>query len=87
VFAELTNMIVENFKNDPEQRLGPTGLSIPTVIHGRNFSTRSLRREDWIVVPFLCGEHLPEVKVRLQARDKVAHVNKCGKRQEFILTH
>ncbi len=84
-FAELTNMIIGNFKNDLEHRVGPTGLSLPTVIHGRNFATRSLRTEDWIVVPFRNGDCLLEIKICLQAREKVATVNRYGERQEFIL--
>jgi chemotaxis protein CheX len=35
--AELTNMIVGSVKTDLEQHLGPLGLSIPTVVYGRNF--------------------------------------------------
>jgi chemotaxis protein CheX len=86
-FAELTNMIIGNFKNDLEHRVGPTGLSLPTVIHGRNFSTRSLRMEEWIVVPFLNGDYVLEIKICLQPREKVATINRYGERQEFILGH
>jgi chemotaxis protein CheX len=54
--AELTNMIIGSFKTNIEERLGPMGLSIPTVIYGRNFTTRSLSRNDWTLVPFECEE-------------------------------
>src|SRR5271165_5588382 len=37
--AELTNMIIGTVKTDLEQHLGPLGLSIPTVVYGRNFRT------------------------------------------------
>ena len=84
-FAELTNMIIGNMKNDLELLLGPTGLSIPTVIYGKNFSTRSLRREEWIIVPFRCGDDLLEVRVCLQERQSKFSVTRYGKKQEFIL--
>ena len=52
--AELTNIIIGSFKTNVEEELGPMGLSIPTVIHGRNFTTRTLSRNDWTRVPFQC---------------------------------
>ena len=39
--AELTNMIIGSVKTDLENELGPLGLSIPTVVFGRNFKTKS----------------------------------------------
>lgn len=53
--AELTNMIIGNVKSDLEGHLGPLGLSIPTVIFGRNFRTSSAGNADWIVERF-CWE-------------------------------
>jgi chemotaxis protein CheX len=50
--AELTNMVVGNVKTDLETHLGPLGLSIPTVVFGRNFRTKSAGHADWIVVKF-----------------------------------
>ena len=50
--AELTNMIIGSVKTDLEQHLGPLGLSIPTVVFGRNFKTRSAGTTEWIVVRF-----------------------------------
>lgn len=63
--AELTNMIVGNFKTVMEESLGPMGLSIPTVIFGRNFTMRSITNENWTLVPFTCGEHRFEIHVCL----------------------
>ena len=51
--AELTNMIIGSVKNDLELRLGPLGLSIPTVVYGRNFRTRSTPAPQWTSVRFL----------------------------------
>jgi chemotaxis protein CheX len=83
-FGELTNMIIGNFKNDVEERMGPMGLSIPTVIFGRNFSTRSLGREDWTVVPFLCGGDLLNVKACLKLKEVTALFVRHGDKQEFV---
>src|SRR5262249_16359221 len=38
--AEIANMIVGNVKTAVEQDYGPMGMSIPTLIFGRNFSVR-----------------------------------------------
>ncbi len=50
--AELTNMIIGSVKTDLEAELGPLGLSIPTVVFGRNFKTRSAAAAEWIHVRF-----------------------------------
>ncbi len=54
--GEVANMIVGNFKTMIEEHLGPLGLSIPTVIYGRNFTSRSLGTSSWIVLPFRCED-------------------------------
>ena len=53
--AEVTNMIIGNVKTALEERIGPMGLSIPTVIYGRNFTSRAVGNQEWIVVPFTAG--------------------------------
>lgn len=53
--AEVTNMIIGNVKTALEERVGPIGLSIPTVIYGRNFESRAVGRQEWTVVPFMTG--------------------------------
>jgi chemotaxis protein CheX len=50
--AELTNMIIGSVKTDLESHLGPLGLSIPTVVFGRNFKTRSAANAEWMTVSF-----------------------------------
>jgi chemotaxis protein CheX len=54
--AEITNMIIGNVKTQLEEKLGPMGLSTPTIIYGRNFQTRGARNQEWTVVPFMLGE-------------------------------
>ncbi len=41
VVAEITNMMIGNVKNGLEPVTGPLAISVPTVIHGRNFQLRS----------------------------------------------
>jgi len=50
--AELTNIIIGGVKTDLETHLGPLGLSLPTVVFGRNFKTRSSGHREWVVVNF-----------------------------------
>jgi chemotaxis protein CheX len=41
VVAEITNMMIGNIKNWLEDVTGPLAISVPTVIHGRNFEFRN----------------------------------------------
>jgi chemotaxis protein CheX len=72
--AELTNMIVGSVKTELEQHLGPLGLSIPTVVYGRNFKTKSAGNTEWIVVRFLWDGELLVVKLCLEPKEQAAHV-------------
>lgn len=63
--AEVTNMIIGNVKTGLEEIIGPLGLSIPTVIYGLNFSSRSGGQQEWTVVPFVIGEEKLEIQVCL----------------------
>ena len=57
--GEICNMVIGNVKTILEEKVGPMGLSTPTVILGNNFQTRSSRNHEWIVVPFrVKGESL-----------------------------
>lgn len=77
--AELTNMIIGSFKTRAEERLGPMGLSIPTVIFGRNFTTRSVSRNDWTMVPFrFDGGDSFDVHICLTPNDKQPHIRPRG---------
>jgi len=50
--AELTNMVIGNVKSSLERHLGDLGLSIPTVVFGRNFKTKTGGSIEWIVERF-----------------------------------
>jgi chemotaxis protein CheX len=72
--AELTNMIVGNVKTDLENEVGPLGLSIPTVVFGRNFRTKSAGSTEWIVTRFFWEGETLLVKVCLAPHEKSAHL-------------
>ena len=72
--AELTNMIIGSVKTDLELQLGPLGLSIPTVVYGRNFKTKSAGSTEWIVVRFQWDDDILLVKLCLEPKDRAAHV-------------
>lgn len=63
--AEVANMIIGNVKTGLEERLGPLGLSIPTVIFGRRYHARSSRGHERIVVPFRSGGETMQIRFSL----------------------
>ena len=63
--SELANMIIGNVKSMLETDLGPLGLSIPTVIYGRNYRALSGGNRERMVVPFQIEGHRMEVKICL----------------------
>jgi chemotaxis protein CheX len=77
--AELTNMIIGNVKNDLEQHLGTLGLSLPTVVFGRNFKTKSAGTHEWTVVRFPWEGETLVVKLCLSPSEKtVANCHMMG---------
>jgi chemotaxis protein CheX len=78
VIAELTNMIIGNVKTGLEDALGPMGLSIPTVVFGKNFTTRSIADGKWTVCPFLVEEEQLEVKICLTPNRRPSHSPRPG---------
>ena len=67
--GEVANMVLGNFKESLEPRTGPLGLSVPTVVYGKNFSTRSAIKAEWILVPFNSADGGRfEVRVCMQQR-------------------
>jgi len=71
--AEITNIVIGSVKNDLEAYVGPLGLSIPTVVYGRNFQARSAASSEWNVVRFHWdGEELV-VRLFLAPADKAPH--------------
>jgi chemotaxis protein CheX len=71
--AELTNMIIGSVKTDLEQHLGPLGLSIPTVVFGRNFKTRTTGNAAWTVVRLHWDDECLLVKLCLSRSERINH--------------
>ncbi len=71
--AELTNMVIGSVKTDLESRLGPLGLSIPTVVYGKNFQAKSAGTAEWIVLRFPWDGETLVVKMCLAPNEKSAH--------------
>jgi chemotaxis protein CheX len=71
--SELTNMIIGNVKTDLEAQVGPLGLSIPTVVFGRNFRTKNAGTADWVVLRFPWEGETLLVKMCLAPKEKPAY--------------
>ena len=61
------------------------GLSIPTVVYGRNFTTRSMARSSWTVVPFKLGDDSVHVHLCLAPSRDPARVT-AGEQGSVVLT-
>jgi len=60
-------------ETDLEQHLGPLGLSIPTVVFGRNFKTRSVGSAEWIIERFRWEDEDLIIKFTLAPSERTAH--------------
>lgn len=65
--AEVTNMIVGNFKTALEDDLGAIGISTPTVIYGQQYAARNFGASEWIVVPFRYEGEEFDIRISLQS--------------------
>jgi chemotaxis protein CheX len=83
--AEMSNMIFGNVKTLLEEDLGPLGLSIPTVIFGKNFATKSLTGMEWMVVPMQIGEHTMNLKFCLTPNAEYNQPTRHGFTRPYIL--
>ncbi|SPE41655.1 putative chemotaxis protein CheX [Candidatus Sulfopaludibacter sp. SbA3] len=72
--AELTNMVIGSVKTDLEGQLGPLGLSIPTVVFGRNFRAKSAGTTEWIVLRFQWDGETLVIKLCLAPTEKTSHM-------------
>jgi chemotaxis protein CheX len=66
--GEVANMIIGNVKTLFEERLGPLGLTVPTVIFGRNYRTRSAGVKDWVLVRLHSGGEKMDINFCLMPR-------------------
>lgn len=74
--AEVANMIIGNVKTVFEEKLGPLGLTVPTVIFGRNYQTRSAGVKDWVMVRLRCGEEFMDINFCLMPSRVPQHVHR-----------
>jgi chemotaxis protein CheX len=65
VVAEITNMMVGNIKNALEALTGPLAISVPTVIHGRNFQFKNACGLKGTALSFMTEGEQFEVRVAL----------------------
>lgn len=65
VVAEVTNMTIGNIKNALEPVLGPLAISVPTVIHGKNFQFRNTTGVQGTALLFEAEGQRFEVRVSL----------------------
>ncbi len=68
--GEMANMILGNFKEAMETHVGPLQLSVPTVVYGKNFSTRTPLKAIWTIIPFKSGDETFEVRVCIKKKMK-----------------
>ena len=74
--AEVANMIVGNVKTIFEEKLGPLGLTVPTVIYGRNYQTRSAGVKDWVRVRLRSGDENMDINFCLMPSRAVHHMQR-----------
>ncbi|MGC2660568.1 MAG: chemotaxis protein CheX [Bryobacteraceae bacterium] len=61
--AEISNMIIGGLKTSLEDEMGPMGLSVPTVVFGDKYVTRSPSLGQRMVLTFLCEELKEEFSI------------------------
>lgn len=84
--GEIANMIFGNVKSELEGKVGELGLSIPTVVFGRNFSTRSTGQQDWVNVPMRAGEEEIELRFCVAPNQAVLRHGKHVVKKESVFT-
>jgi chemotaxis protein CheX len=74
VVAEITNMMIGNVKNGLEPITGPLAISVPTVIHGRNFQFRSGSGLKGVALAFTAESEIFEVRISLAPVNETSSV-------------
>jgi len=86
--AEITNMIVGNFKTAMEDDYGVLGISTPTVIYGQRYAARNFGSCEWVVVPFRYEEQDFDIRISLQPdRTLQKQIERFLKHQNTPETH
>lgn len=64
--GEIANMIIGNIKTMLEDKYGSMGISVPTVVYGRNLARRTISRGEWVIVGFhVAGGQQLEIHLNL----------------------
>jgi chemotaxis protein CheX len=69
-------MIIGNVKTILEEKLGPLGLTVPTVIFGRNYQTRSAGVKDWVLVRLHSGSDTMDINFCLMPSRVLPHMTR-----------
>ena len=65
VVAEVANMVIGNIKNALEPITGPLAISVPTVIHARNFHFRNTTGREYANLTFTTEGQTFQVRLSL----------------------
>lgn len=65
VVAEIANMMIGNVKTTLETITGPLAISVPTVIHGKNFQFRNVSGLRSVALSFAAEGYAFEVRISL----------------------
>lgn len=84
--GEISNMIFGNVKTAMEEHAGALGLSIPTVVFGSNFSTRSMASQAWVNVPMQVEDEEIDIRFCLTPNSAMNRHVKHGFKREYSLS-
>jgi len=74
--AEIANMVIGNIKNELEPKLGPMGLSTPTIVFGGEFGTRVAGSPERVIMPFTCPDGRMHVQILLTPQHNEASLHR-----------
>jgi len=63
--GELANVVLGNVKDHLHPVAGELAMSIPTVVYGRNFQTRTTGNRNWLIAAFAVEEDTFEIRLCL----------------------
>ena len=82
--AEIANMIFGNVKTMLEEHVGPLGLSIPTVVFGKNFQTKQTTSQLWTGIPISLDGMQMEVRLGLTPNHETGSPVRHGFDHKFL---
>jgi chemotaxis protein CheX len=82
--AEIANMIFGNVKTALEEQVGRLGLSIPTVIFGKNFQTKHTASRIWTGIPLYAEGMEMQITLGLTPRHGTTSSSAVGIDQKIL---